>query len=195
MRILAFVAALCAVCPASAQESIEWAAERKLTKADFQGRVPPQAINSSLSWLHVEAAWECALGDLTATVRATFDPSRSWWRTTYGNVWGSAGDRSSATRAQASARRNVLILDAQLLEHEQLHFDLAEVAARRIRKRFEEFRDGCHEEGGAEAIQAMVAEIDRELQQEQARYDRETRHGVNLRAQEQWKRRVQALLK
>ena len=194
MRILACLVVLCVVCPVYAQEAIEWSAGRRLTKADFQGRVPAQAVNASLSWLHIEASWECALGDLTATARATFDPSKSWWRTTYGNVWGSAGDRSSATRAQANARRNVLMLDAQLLEHEQLHFDLAELAARRIRKRFDEFKDGCHEAGGAEAIQAMVSEVDRELQQEQARYDRETSHGVNLRAQDQWLRRIRKLL-
>ena len=62
-----------------------------------------------------------------------------------------------------AARRNVMLLDSQLLEHEQLHFDIAEVAARRIRKRFEEFTHACGEPGGLEPIQAMVATIDREL--------------------------------
>ena len=196
MRILVCLGlCLCAASPAHAQAPIDWSPERKLTKTDFQGRVPAQAVNSSMSWLHIEASWECEVGELVASARATFDPSRSWWRTTYGNIWGNAGDRTSATRAQANARRNVMMLDVQLLDHEQLHFDLAELAARRIRKRFEEFKDACHDPGGTESIQGLVAEIDRELQEEQARYDRETSHGVNLRAQDQWKRKIQALLK
>ncbi len=186
---------LCAASPIYAQAPIEWMPERKLTKADFQGRVPAQAVNSSMSWLHIEASWECEVGELIASARATFDPSRSWWRTTYGNIWGNAGDRTSATRAQANARRNVMMLDVQLLDHEQLHFDLAELAARRIRKRFEEFKDACHDPGGTEPIQALVSEIDRELQEEQAQYDRETQHGINLRVQDQWARKIRALLK
>ena len=197
MRIVGCVGALlCAVAAVSAQGSIVWSPERKLTKGDFQGRVPAQAVNSSMSWLHIDASWECVVGELTASAQATFDPSRSWWRTTYGNVWGNAGERTTAERAQARARRNVMMFDAQLLEHEQLHFDLTELAARKIRKRFEEdFKDACLDPGGTEPIQAMVADADRELQEEQARYDRETNHGVNLRVQDKWARRIRSQLK
>ena len=196
MRILLWLGlCLCVASPAYAQEPIAWSPERKLMKTDFQGRMPAQAVNSSMSWLHIEASWECVVGELIASARATFDPSRSWWRTTYGNIWGNAGERTTAERAQASARRNVMMLDTQLLQHEQLHFDLAELATRKIRKRFEDFKDACDDPGGTEPIQVMVAEIDRELQEEQAKYDRETSHGVNLRAQDQWTRKIRALLK
>jgi hypothetical protein len=174
---------------------IEWSPTRRLAKEDFQGRVPVQAVNSSLSFLHIETSWECVVGELIASARATFDPTRSWWRTSYGNIWGSAGDRTSASRAQMQARRSVLTLDRQLLDHEQLHFDLAELAARKIRKRFEGFRESCLDGDDPAPIQAMVAEVDRELQEEQHRYDRETNHGVNVRMQDQWRRKVQALLK
>ena len=88
-----------------------------------------------------------------------------------------------------------MTLDRQLLDHEQLHFDLAEIAARKIRKRFEDFKDGCFDARDTEPIQAMVAEVDRELQEEQHRYDRETAHGVNVRMQDQWNRKIQGLLK
>ena len=91
---------LCAAPGVSAQEMIEWSPTRRLAKEDFQGRVPVQAVNSSLSFLHIETSWECVVGELIASARATFDPTRSWWRTSYGNIWGSAGDRTSASRAQ-----------------------------------------------------------------------------------------------
>jgi hypothetical protein len=196
MRIIAPVAAgLCITVHLHAQQPIEWSPQRKLTKADFQGRMPTQTVNASKSALHIEASWECVIGELNASARALFDPSLSWWRTGYGNIWGNAGERTSATAAQANARRNVMALDAQLLDHEQLHFDLAELAARRIRKRFEEFKDICHDPTGTEPIKVMVAEADREFQEEQVRYDRETAHGADVRIQDAWTRRVRALLK
>ena len=82
----------------------------------------------------------------------------------------------------------------QLLEHEQIHFDIAEVAVRKIRARFADFKNACAEAGGTDPIQQIVAQADRDLQEEQQRYDRETGHGVNARVQDQWKRRIQALL-
>lgn len=173
MRIAAcLVAALFAAPAVNAQEPIEWSPERRLKKADFQGRAPAGTPNAALSWINIEASWECDRASLVTSVRAAFDPTRSWWRSTHGRVQ----------------------LDAQLLEHEQLHFDLAEVVARQIRKRFDEFKTACSEAGGTEPIQEMVERADRELQDEQQRYDRETSHGMNARAQELWKRRIKALL-
>lgn len=100
----------------------------------------------------------------------------------------------SSTQAQQQARLSVLQRDAQLLEHEQLHFDIAEATVRKIRARFAGFKNACTEPGGTNPIQQMVAEADRELHEEQQRYDRETDHGINARAQEQWKRRVRTQL-
>ena len=195
MRIVAFLlAALCAPRAGLAQDAIEWSLERKLARNDFRGRVPAGAQNAALSWLTIDASWECQGAEFVASARATFDPSRSWWRSTHGRVWGSAGERMSSALAQADARRSIAQLDGQLLEHEQLHFDLAEAVARKIRARFNEFRNACGEAGDIDPVQEMVARADRELQEEQQRYDRETSHGVNARAQEQWKRRIRAML-
>jgi predicted secreted Zn-dependent protease len=100
----------------------------------------------------------------------------------------------SSSQAQQQARRSAQQFDMQLLEHEQLHFDIAEVAVRKIRASFGDFRNACAEAGGTGPIQQMVAQADRDLQAEQARYDRETGHGVNARVQEQWARRIRTLL-
>ena len=185
MRIApALLAILCAAASPLAQEIIEWSAERRLVKDDFRGRAPANAANASLSWLNIDAAWECQAGVLITSARATFDPSRSWWRTSGGNTW----DRRAA-------RQGSLQLDLQLLEHERLHFDIAETAARKLRRRFKEFTDACGDADGIESIGKMVVEVDRELQEDQERYDRETRHGIDARAQDRWKRSVAALLK
>jgi Bacterial protein of unknown function (DUF922) len=179
----------------TAQQVIEWSSARQLSKDDFKGRVSPNAPNASLSWLNIDASWECEAGELFATARATFDPTRSWWRGAQGNIWEGAGERTSGvSRTHVEARRGMVQRDMQLLEHEQLHFDLTEIAVRRIRKRFVELKNACDDPDGREELRHTIAEVDRELQEEQARYDRETSHGTNAVAQDQWKRRIRKQL-
>ena len=124
---------LCAAAAGLAQEAIEWSLERRLTREDFNGRVPASASTASMSWIHIETEWECKDGTLTAMARATFDPSRSWFRT---------------------VAEPAMELDIQLLEHEQIHFDIAEVAVRKIRASFQTFTSACAEAGGTDPIRA-----------------------------------------
>jgi hypothetical protein len=127
----------------------------------------------SLSWIAIDATWQCdASGELVASTRATFDPTQSWWRL-------------GQTSETLSPR------DVQLLQHEQLHFDLTEIAVRKIRKRLEEdFRNACARPGGTAEIREFIADVDRALQAEQRQYDRETTHGTNASAQQRWEARI-----
>ena len=166
---------------ALAQDVIEWSSERRLAKAVFKGHAPASASNVSMSWIHIDVSWGCEAGALVGSARATFDPARSWWRSTSANIW-------------AAQRRGGLQADAQLLEHEHLHFDLTEIAVRRIRKRFEEMKDSCDEPGATDTVQGDIEKIDRDLNEEQRRYDRETAHGTNAAVQERWAGRIRKLL-
>ena len=166
---------------AAAQDVIEWSSQRRLTRADFKGRAPALASNVSMSWIHIDVSWGCEAGALVASARATFDPSRSWWRSTSANAW-------------TAQRRGTLQADAQLLEHEQLHFDLTEIAVRRIRKTFEEKKDACDEPGATDTVQGDIEKIDRDLNEEQRRYDRETAHGTIAAEQAKWAGRIKKLL-
>ena len=159
-----------------AQDLIEWSTERPLSMQDFKGRPPADSSRASLSWLNIDVSWQCEGHTLVADVRATFDPGRSWWRPAE-DGWQAANQR-----------------DRRLLEHEQLHFDLAEIAARKLRKRFEDLEDACADPAAQAELQPVVAEIDRELQEEQRRYDRETDHGTNHVAQEGWRRTIRRRL-
>ena len=195
MRTTACLLAIaCAAATGHAQSVIEWSPERRLVKTDFKARVPASAPNASMSAITLETSWECQAGALVSSARATFDPSRSWWRNAQGSVWSTAAERTTSTEAQAMARRSTLQRDMQLLDHEQLHFDIAEVAVRKIRARFAGFSSICADPGGADPIHQMIVQADRELHEEQQRYDRETRHGIDERAQDAWKRRIRAQL-
>ena len=174
---------------------MEWSAVRRLVKEDFRGRVPTPAPSASISAINIEASWECKGGALVASVRATFDPARSWWRSAQGSPWAGAGGLANSSEAQLMARRSSVQRDLQLLDHEQLHFDIAEVTVRKIRAQVSTFANACAEAGGTEPLHQIVVEADRELQEEQQRYDRETGHGINERAQDAWRQRIRALLK
>jgi hypothetical protein len=196
MRIAPWlVAALCAAPPAHAQGVIEWSSERRLSRDDFKGRVPSAAQNRSLSWLNVEASWACDGDKLTGTARAFFDPARSWWRAAQGNIWEGVGEKSGGVnQTHVDVRRSAALRDVQLLEHEQMHFDLSEIAARRVRSRFEDLADACGDPGATERLQDDLAQIDRDLQDEQRRYDSETNHGLNAAAQDRWTQTIQQQL-
>jgi hypothetical protein len=189
------LALVCAVpAHALAQDAIAWSAARKLTRSDFQGRVPATASSASMSAISIDAEWECKGSTLVSSVRANFQPGRSWWRNTPGGVWAGAGERMNSSQAMAEARRNTVQRDAQLLEHEQLHFDLAEVTVRRMRAQLAKYANACGEAGDTAPIQQMVVQHDRELQEEQQRYDRDTAHGTNVRAQHEWMLKIRKAL-
>ena len=189
------LALLCAAAASGfAQEEIEWSRERRLSRSDFKGRAPVSAQNASMSAITIDTSWACERGSLVTSARATFDPSRSWWRNAQGSVWSRASERSTSNQAQIEARRSGVERDMQLLEHEQIHFDIAELVVRKIRERFRAFENACAAPGDTDSIQQMVAQADRELQEEQQRYDRETGHGTDARAQDAWRRRIRARL-
>ncbi|TCK65011.1 hypothetical protein DFQ05_2223 [Winogradskyella wandonensis] len=75
-----------------------------------------------------------------------------------------------------------------LLLHEQLHFDIAELYARKIRKCFEELKKGG--ENNIYTYIKIANELDFQCTEYQKLYDSETRHGqIGLR-QLAWQRKI-----
>lgn len=72
-----------------------------------------------------------------------------------------------------------------VLNHEQRHFDIAEYHARRMRATLKH----------ADRHQLVFQRISRDCDEMQDRYDRETRHGTDLRQQAIWDKKIEALLK
>jgi hypothetical protein len=113
----------------------------------------------------VEASWSCDAEQLRVKVRAVFDPSRS-----------------TLVEHPASVAN---FSDAELLEHEQIHFDIAELFARKIRSHFWQTTAPCRP-GGTTPFAAILDDYRTELSDEQARYDRQTAFGTDARAQREW---------
>jgi len=75
-----------------------------------------------------------------------------------------------------------------VLNHEQLHFDIQELYARKLRKVMrEEIRPG--KQLSRKALR-LFKKIHKELDKCQTAYDKETRHGIDAEAQQEWDQKI-----
>jgi hypothetical protein len=189
--------------PAQTDSPIVWSAGRKLRIQDFTAAVPRKPQQSSaprgaLSFLRIEASVECRDRGLAASARAVFLPSQSWWAGAQSQMWERVRDSQSwlsASRRDLEMKTAIEDANRELLQHEQLHFDMAELAARKIRRRIEEAKNSCTADGEQAVLNRFVGEVTRDYRQEQIRYDQETKHGTFLFGQGKWESRVETDLR
>jgi len=148
--------------------AIRWSARRPLTWADFQGRPPDRndatAAETAYSILH---GFRCVGATFDSVVVAAFRPKESWVKL---SMLRTAADNNRALR------------------HEQAHFDVAEIHARRIRRYYAELSAPCRLSTNDLADAAKRMERDQKAAQEQ--YDEETDHGRNAPQQARWEKTV-----
>src|SRR5690554_4929695 len=139
------------------QEEVKyaWSEDKKLRWEDFQG-VPnynSPFVASTQSGLFFSFATQTK--DNTTTLEteviAYFFPEGSWYKP--GKV------------------------NQHILEHEQGHFDITEIHARKFRKALEDYRPGKNIK---EDLQKIYQRIETERDQMQKAYDRETNHSKNM---------------
>lgn len=78
-----------------------------------------------------------------------------------------------------------------LLEHEQLHFDISELHARKLKKAFGEYQ---FSKSPKKEIEKIFNKINKERAEMQVKYDHESDHSKNKLAQAKWKTFVKAEL-
>jgi hypothetical protein len=148
-------------------EAIPWTADRPLRWTDFRGRpdddLDVAAVTSyALSWES-----NCTPDGFTFRVTSVFLPDQSW-------VQPDVLDRESSSQVT--------------LAHEQAHFDLSEIQARKMRRALSRMVRPCRltEEELTAALRPIVVED----ATRQARYDRETSHGLDRPQQVRWEAEV-----
>ncbi|MGI4872376.1 MAG: DUF922 domain-containing protein [Janthinobacterium lividum] len=147
--------------------SIPWSANRPLTVADFQSRPQPNETHAALTSTDIHTGASCHGNAFAGTARASFDPTRSWVR-------------------------EPAAITPKLLRHEQLHFDIAEVYARRLRQQLAGVRTPCNKLGNTfnQLTEAGYAA----WQQANDDYDRDTNHGLQAGEQARWEALVRQQL-
>lgn len=141
-------------------DMVEWNEYYKLSWEDFHGKPDARSAGDAATAVHIKAKPYYVKNQVFYNVEAYFDRTKSWAR-----------DRS-----------------VQLLEHEQLHFDIAELYARKIRKKISDMRE--RGENDVQVYNAAIREILEESNEADVRYDMETLHGAMTKKQAAWEQRV-----
>ena len=162
---------LAAQTPAPTAEPIRWSATRKLAWTDFRGKATSQLLGAQ-SALGFAMSFGCRDGVLQASIVAEFLPDQSW----------------VADRILLSGLASPIGL-----RHEQLHFDLKEVYARKLRKMFAELPNPCPRTD--DALYELTVPLRREELEMQDRIERATLSGELEARQMEWERKVAADLK
>ena len=149
-----------------------WTARRPLTWADFKGKprvdTGPVAAETAYTLIHGAT---CTRDAFEFKVVAAFRPGESWVRPTM--------LRTPADSARA-------------LKHEQTHFDLTEVHARRLRRYYSELMAPCRL--STNDLSGAAERIGRDEKAAQAQYDSETANGRTAAQQARWEKDVASQL-
>ncbi|HIB37462.1 DUF922 domain-containing protein [Mesonia sp.] len=153
-----------------AQEKLEWT-EEKLTWKDFEAKPNGQSrflanTNSGFSY-----TWGFGVQNgkpnFTYEVHSYFYPQQSWVK------------KGKETPT--------------LLAHEQLHFDISELYARKMRKWLSNYSPKSLNEAKAK-LQKLHKQVESERIKMQNAYDKETNHGMISEEQKRWQLKVNEAL-
>ncbi|GMN09437.1 hypothetical protein MTsPCn9_01070 [Croceitalea sp. MTPC9] len=151
------------------EDSYLWNKDFRLTWEDFKGAVPPDAVPAATTASGISYKYSANLihheVKLDFEVNAFFYPNESWYKPD--------------------------VCNNLILSHEQLHFDISELFARKMRRRLSEtsFSDNVKSE-----IRKIYKETLEELSDFQDRYDWETNFSRNREQQLRWNKQIAAAL-
>jgi hypothetical protein len=154
------------------EEAIVWTPRRLLTWADFKADPPDNAgvVVARTNYTIINGVG-CAGRKFEYRVVAAFRTKDSWVR-------------HNILRTPADS--------ARALRHEQTHFDLSEVHARRLRRNFAELLAPCNM--SSSDLASISNSMERDEKAAQSLYDGETDNGRNAIQQSRWDREVDAQL-
>ena len=147
------------------EEGVPWNDTIRLTWADFKGKVPTGEPSAATTASGISYTYSANLlhheVHLDFEVNAYFYPNESWYKPE--------------------------LCNENTLAHEQLHFDITEVFARKMREKLR--RTSFSDDVKAE-VRKIYSDILRGLQQYQERYDWETNFSRNREKQLEWNLKI-----
>lgn len=163
MKLIAIILSLCFFTNTSlSQESIIWSKLRKLEWKDFQDTPPSGKIKyKAISMIDIAYTFSRTSKSLKIQVLCTFNQKKSW----------------SVTK------------DSIILLHEQTHFDIGEIFARKLRKAFSEYT--YNPDKFTEDVNKIYENNQKEFRKWQIEYDSETNYSINKKKQLEWVIKVQ----
>ena len=143
---------------------IEWNAERRLTWKDFKAQPDKNSTNAALTSSSINIEFGYNNTGLKYNIKCRFDQNLSWGR----------------------------IKNDYILVHEQGHFDIAEIHARKLNKALKAYKFQSR------TVSRDVNKIYETVMQEhhafQSQYDQETNYSRNAAEQNAWNTKIEETL-
>ncbi len=146
-------------------ELIDWSEKRKLTWTDFKGTPDPASPNAALTSSSINIDFEYDQQELKFYIRCRFNTVKSWGK----------------------------VKTDYILAHEQGHFDIAELYARKMFKALKAYK--YNPKTISDDINRIYQEIMTSHHQFQSAYDRETDHSRIPDKQAEWEKKINDELK
>ena len=148
----------------AALDELSWNEYYRLQWDDFQGEPDKNSLGDAATAVRIKAKPFIVKKKIHYDVVAIFTRNKSWYRDT----------------------------SPELLAHEQLHFDIAELYARKIRRQIAEMkRQGVND---IKTFNTAIHELLLESNLVDAQYDAETLHGAMTRKQAAWSDKIKGEL-
>ncbi|MBA2613761.1 MAG: hypothetical protein H0U95_17500 [Bacteroidetes bacterium] len=154
--------------PDNEKEIVSWKLERPLTWDDFKGKPERRFAAASTSYDILKAVNKGTTKTATIKIEAVFFCQSSWKKKSW--------------------------INEQVLEHEQKHFDIVELYARKLRKKIKETTFTSFEDLNLK-IDAMYDVNDKEMDKYQDLYDEETDGSMNGDKQREWMAKIMKEIK
>ena len=145
------------------EDYLPWSNYRRLSWDDFRGNTPPQTDDAALSTTYVGFSYSKTGSTINYNIECKFQKSRSWGR----------------------------VKTDYILKHEQGHFDIAEIFARKLNKEVKEYLSKSSNHAGLNPIYTKLMNEKREMQED---YDTETNHSINKAKQAEWNKKIEEML-
>jgi hypothetical protein len=144
---------------------VDWNASRKLTWEDFKGPVDPDSKNAALTSSSINIEFGYDDEGLEYSIKCSFNKQKSWVR----------------------------IRNTEVLAHEQGHFDLAELHARKLFKAMKAYKFNANTV--SKDVNTIYDSLMNAHHEAQNMYDSETDYSRNKVKQEEWQKKIANELK
>ena len=146
------------------EELLKWDADRTLTWDDYKAAPDTSSDFAASTTTYLNADYVFTSDGFTFKIHSWFSKTNSWG----------------------------LVKTAYILKHEQGHFDIAELFARKLYKELRKYK--YNKQTAGEDVSAIYNRITKEKAQLQSDYDAETNHSLNKEKQKEWLKKIEGLL-
>ncbi len=146
------------------EDTLAWSSLQKLTWADYKASPNPESDAAASTTTFLSIQYHITGNNLEFKIQSKFSKTDSWGlhKTDY------------------------------ILSHEQGHFDIAEIFARKLYQKMSEYT--FNRKTFQNDLKKIYEEITGEKEEMQNEYDNETRHSINRTKQAEWLKKIQWML-